>query len=168
MAGPVIRRLPAGGAVRRPSPACGRLTSSILCVWFLGVQASGCRTDPGPADISPGPVQPSYRDTSLMCPFLTATPASGSGNLLVSWTTSAGATDYFLEEDYDPSFPQPREVYRGPLNSVDLGQLSVSRPWYFRVRAANRVSTSPWSNIVGFATAATGSPPDAGTRHTGG
>jgi hypothetical protein len=108
--------------------------------------------------LAPGPSPPSYRDTLLICPLLSLSIAGERGEVTVSWTITTGASEYFLEEDDHPDFFTPIQVYQGAGTTVMLGQLERLRPWYFRVRAANRLSTSPWSNIVGY-TATTKSSP---------
>ena len=70
---------------------------------------------------------------------------AGEDAYLVSWSSSAGALGYVLEEADNMSFSNPITRYVGPdLNYSVTGQSGGT--WYYRVRAQNAGGSSPWSD----------------------
>jgi uncharacterized delta-60 repeat protein len=73
--------------------------------------------------------------------------ADGDGSYSVSWSSSAGATTYTLEEDDNVGFSSPTSVYSGSSTSKDISGRDVGS-YYYRVRASNTSASSDWSNVV--------------------
>jgi len=71
----------------------------------------------------------------------------GDGNYTVSWSSSAGATTYTLEEDDNNGFSSPSAVYSGASTSKAISGKGIGT-YYYRVRASNTSGSSGWSNIV--------------------
>jgi uncharacterized delta-60 repeat protein len=81
-------------------------------------------------------------------PILDAiTNNDGDGNYTVSWSSSAGATTYTLEEDDNVDFSSPTTVYSGSSTSKNIGGRDVGT-YDYRVRASNGSASSDWSNVV--------------------
>ncbi len=86
-------------------------------------------------------------------PFTPAVPllgeisnADGDGSYTISWSASAGAELYTLEEDDNAGFTSPLTVYSGLAASTSLsGQ--VLGTYYYRVRATSGYMDSDWSNV---------------------
>ena len=70
----------------------------------------------------------------------------GDGNYTVSWSTSAGATTYTLQEADTADFTSPSIVYEGAANSTDISGQYVGT-YYYRVRASSSLADSDWSNV---------------------
>jgi hypothetical protein len=70
----------------------------------------------------------------------------GDGNYTVSWSTSAGATTYSLQEDDNTGFSSPITVYAGAGLSKAISGRDVGT-YYYRVRASNTTGDSDWSNV---------------------
>lgn len=70
----------------------------------------------------------------------------GSYAYTVGWSAVGGTSNYVLEEADDGGFSNPRIVYTGPNTSKPMFMTSLGT-YYYRVRAANQVGTSGWSNI---------------------
>ncbi|MHC5040071.1 MAG: fibronectin type III domain-containing protein, partial [Planctomycetota bacterium] len=71
-------------------------------------------------------------------------PIQSMGVFQVDWVASAGATSYDLEEDSNPGFTNPTQVYSGANLSYTAVQSSGT--WYYRVRAVNGAGPSTWTN----------------------
>jgi hypothetical protein len=71
----------------------------------------------------------------------------GDGNYNVSWSSSAGATTYTLEEDENIGFSSPSAVYSGSSTSKAISGKGIGT-YYYRVKASNSSGSSGWSNIV--------------------
>ncbi|MHC5036833.1 MAG: hypothetical protein ACYTHM_05935, partial [Planctomycetota bacterium] len=71
-------------------------------------------------------------------------PLQSMGVFQVDWVASAGATSYDLEEDSNPGFTNPTQVYSGANLSYNAVQSSGT--WYYRVRAVNGAGASGWTN----------------------
>jgi hypothetical protein len=72
--------------------------------------------------------------------------ADGDGNYTVSWSSSAGATTYTLEEDDNTGFSSPVTVYSGAGLSKAISGRAVGT-YFYRVKASNSSGGSDWSNI---------------------
>lgn len=70
----------------------------------------------------------------------------GDGNYTVSWSSSAGASTYTLQEDSAQDFSNPTTVYTGSGTSKTISGRDVGK-YYYRVRAFNIGATSGWSNV---------------------
>jgi hypothetical protein len=77
----------------------------------------------------------------------TISNADGDGNYTVSWSSSAGATTYTLEEDDNIGFSSPSTVYSGASTSKAISGKGIGT-YYYRVRAYNTSGSSGWSNVV--------------------
>ena len=64
----------------------------------------------------------------------------------MSWSASAGATSYILQEARDGGFSTASNVYVGPATSVPMSGKSPTR-YYYRVKARNAAGDSGWSNV---------------------
>lgn len=73
--------------------------------------------------------------------------ADGDGNYTVSWSLSAGATLYTLEEDDNVGFSSPTTVYSGAGTSKDISGRDEGT-YSYRVMASNASASSVWSNFV--------------------
>lgn len=81
--------------------------------------------------------------------FQAPTDGESSGTLLISWTASAGATEYQLEQSQDASFTAPQTVYQDVFTSVTLPVLEhCPTVLFYRVRAKNEQQRSPWSDTA--------------------
>jgi uncharacterized repeat protein (TIGR01451 family) len=63
----------------------------------------------------------------------------------VAWNAVEGATSYVLQQDSDPTFPAPAEVYVGAATSIEIRSQGI-QTHYYRVRAVNLFGESGWSN----------------------
>jgi hypothetical protein len=86
---------------------------------------------------------------TLAAPFqpasITVPSQSSTGGFTVSWTASAGAATYELEESTDSSFASAVPlVYSGALTSHLVSGLSNGTYWY-RVRSVNSAGNSNWT-----------------------
>jgi hypothetical protein len=70
----------------------------------------------------------------------------GDGNYTISWSLSAGASTYTLEEDDNLDFSSPTTVYSGSSTSDEISGRDLGT-YYYRVRASNVFADSDWSNI---------------------
>ena len=134
---------------------CTTVVGNLVLSCVLLMYGTGCRESQGVSDASISPQVPPSVDTNLTCPTLAL--GSDERDFTLFWTAPSGALTYFLEQDRDPNFPSPGEVYRGPLTSARTSLQVGGQQWYFRVRATNRTSISPWSNIVGVMSRTAGS-----------
>jgi len=71
---------------------------------------------------------------------------NGENNYTVSWSSTANATSYILQEDDNDNFSSPANVYEGPdttkvITGKDIGT------YYYRVKATNSAYESGWSNV---------------------
>jgi hypothetical protein len=71
----------------------------------------------------------------------------GDGSYTVSWSASAGADTYILEEDTSSSFSNPSKVYSGSDTTTGISYRDIGT-YYYRARAVNQVGSSAWSNTV--------------------
>ncbi len=62
----------------------------------------------------------------------------------LDWSAVTGASEYILEASLDMYFSDPRPVYSGTLNTIQV-QVHTGGDWYFRVRAASGADRSAWS-----------------------
>ena len=72
--------------------------------------------------------------------------SGGSSSYTVSWSSSAGAVSYTLQEDDNAAFSSPTTVYEGTATSKDISG-KVEGTYYYRVRATNSSGSSAWSNV---------------------
>jgi thermitase len=72
--------------------------------------------------------------------------ADGDGSYLVDWSDVPMASSYTLQEDRNPAFPSPTELYLG-ANSQFMVTGRGGGTWYYRVRATSDLGDSPWSNV---------------------
>jgi uncharacterized repeat protein (TIGR02543 family) len=73
--------------------------------------------------------------------------SDGDGDYLVRWSPGQWAQTYTLEEDTNPAFVEPRELYRGPRLSYSVTERGAGR-YYYRARSHNEYGDSHWSNKV--------------------
>jgi hypothetical protein len=67
------------------------------------------------------------------------------GDYLLDWNEVTSATSYTLEEDNNSSFSSPVTRYEGPNTQYQItGQENGC--WYYRVRASDAETDSPWSD----------------------
>jgi hypothetical protein len=83
----------------------------------------------------------------------------GDGDYVVSWSASAGASSYTLEEDDNESFTSPAVAYSGSLTSTTFSDKPAGT-YYYRVNASNPSGTSDWSKVESV----TVLPPEKPTR----
>jgi hypothetical protein len=83
--------------------------------------------------------------------------ADGDGDYTVSWTTAARASSYVLQEDTDPDFSGPTNVYQGPNTSWNATG-KKARTYYYRLRAHNPIGHSKWSSSRGVTVLPPGTP----------
>lgn len=67
------------------------------------------------------------------------------GEYTVSWGAVANANSYILEEDITDSFSNPIEVYNGP-NTATVVTGQPAGTYFYRVKAANTLGASDWSD----------------------
>jgi subtilisin family serine protease len=68
------------------------------------------------------------------------------GTYTISWSASATATKYLLEEDDDPNFGSPINRFYG--NALNYNRsYQPSGAWYYRVRAESNLGLGPFSTI---------------------
>jgi hypothetical protein len=77
-------------------------------------------------------------------PATLTVPLQSVGVFQVDWVSSAGATSYDLEEDSNPGFTNPAQVYSGA--NLSFTAVQSSGTWYYRVRSVNGAGPSPWTN----------------------
>ena len=70
--------------------------------------------------------------------------ADGDGNYTVSWSASASATGYLLQEDDNAAFSSPVTRYAGSGTSWNATGKAAGT-YYYRVQASNTWGTSGWS-----------------------
>jgi hypothetical protein len=81
-----------------------------------------------------------------MAPVLNAINNSdGDGNYTVSWSASAFATGYLLQEDDNDAFSSPETRYSGPATSWNAAGQAAGA-YTYRVQASNAWGASAWSN----------------------
>jgi hypothetical protein len=66
------------------------------------------------------------------------------GNFRLRWHNVISATSYTLEESASPYFVSPVEIYTGTTTAYTATNHAFGL-WYYRVRAHNSESNSPWS-----------------------
>ena len=74
----------------------------------------------------------------------------GENDYTVSWSSTANATSYILQEDDNDNFSSPTTVYEGPNTSKAMTGKEVGN-YFYRVRAENSAGQSDWSNIQSVA-----------------
>ena len=74
-------------------------------------------------------------------------PPVGVGKYTARWGASPRATNYVLEEAGNSAFVTPTVVYSGTANSLVLTDRQAG-VYFYRVKAANIVGESPWSDAV--------------------
>ncbi|MGC9349360.1 MAG: FxLYD domain-containing protein [Anaerolineae bacterium] len=70
----------------------------------------------------------------------------GDGSYTVSWAAAARAETYRLQEDDNPDFSSPNEVYSGAETSWSATS-RVQGTYYYRVQALAPEGDSDWSNV---------------------
>ncbi len=85
--------------------------------------------------------------TDIHPPVLNSLPGYDyDGEYVITWQPTANATYYTLQESTDPTFSTSWIVYEG--NSTFSGVSDKGDGmYYYRVRASNATSNSPWSNV---------------------
>ncbi|MBN2415226.1 putative Ig domain-containing protein [bacterium] len=73
--------------------------------------------------------------------------ANNSGTYTLSWTSVEKADAYRLEESGDPAFTASAVLYTGADTTFEVSG-KQDGDYYYRVRAENSVSTSPWSRTA--------------------
>ncbi|MHC5037488.1 MAG: fibronectin type III domain-containing protein, partial [Planctomycetota bacterium] len=76
---------------------------------------------------------------------ITVPPTSSTGNYTVSWTASAGAPLYELEESTDAGFVTAVSLHFGSNTTFQVTG-RVNGTYYYRVRAMNSVGMSAWTD----------------------
>lgn len=71
--------------------------------------------------------------------------SDGDGNYTISWSSSAGAGGYLLQEANTPDFSSPISAYSGPNTSTAINGREVGT-YYYRVQAVHFYVSSGWSN----------------------
>jgi formylglycine-generating enzyme required for sulfatase activity len=79
-------------------------------------------------------------------PTITLASTDTDGSYEVSWSSVSNADSYALEEDDNPSFSSPTEIYNGTATSKSISSKNEGT-YYYRVKATNEDGASPWSNI---------------------
>jgi bacillolysin len=79
-------------------------------------------------------------------PILYAIPPPAGGNYTVSWSASANATSYTLQEGDNAGFSSPETRYSGPGTSWPATGKGPGT-YCYRVQASNTWGTSGWSNV---------------------
>ncbi len=128
------------------------LSNDTVHYWRVSARNAGGDTSSYPA------VPWSFR-TRLATPLISL-PASGASGLplnpTLSWFPAAGASTYRLQVSDDPGFPGTLLFDDGTITSTSrqVGPLSSSKTYYWRVRARNAggTSTSLWSEVRNFIT----------------
>ena len=67
------------------------------------------------------------------------------GSYAVNWSAPSTAIWYVVEEDDNPSFTSPAQVYDGPTTTWNASG-KTDGTYYYRVRATNDAGSSGWSN----------------------
>jgi uncharacterized delta-60 repeat protein len=99
---------------------------------------------------------------SPAAPLLSAVSnADGDGNYPVTWSSSAGANAYTLQEDDNSAFTSPTTAYAGSSASRAISGRAVGT-YYYRVQASNPYASSGWSNTVPVAVTVAAACPQAG------
>jgi len=70
----------------------------------------------------------------------------GDGNYTVSWSSTAYATSYVLQESTTANFSNAVEVYSDTAITVSFSDQGPTR-YYYRVQARNSYAVSAWSNV---------------------
>ena len=83
-------------------------------------------------------------DTPVLLPI---SNADGNGDYRVDWDDVPYASSYTLEEDDNDQFTSPEVRYTGAGSEYQVSD-QENGTWYYRGKAANASSSSPWSNIV--------------------
>jgi len=87
------------------------------------------------------------RLTNLHPPVLNDLPEHDyDGEYVVNWQPSVNATFYTLQESTEPSFSAPNIIYEGDSTFFVVSGKSDGI-YYYRVRASNATSNSPWSEV---------------------
>ena len=110
------------------------------------------------------PDQPPQLPEAPPIPIL-ASPVNGSTNQSLSptvyWNASTGATSYRLQVSTNSGFSTlTYENSSLTTTSIQIPGLAYSTTYYWKVRAANDITSSNWSNIWWFTTQNPPPPPD--------
>ncbi|MFC2037100.1 S8 family serine peptidase [Chloroflexota bacterium] len=107
--------------------------------WYYRVRASSVKGESAWSNIQSTAVAPG-------APVLNAIGnTGGEDEYEISWSASAGAAGYRLEEADNPSFSAPRTRYVGMARQYGVtGQPGGT--WYYRVRGYNSAGDGLWSN----------------------
>lgn len=109
--------------------------------FYYRVRAEG-PTGPSPySNVQPVTVLPP--DTPILNPI---DNADRDGNYTVSWTATARATGYTLQEATNASFSNAVTVFSGPQTSWPATN-KAGGTYYYRVRAEGPTGISGWSNV---------------------
>ncbi|MBD3240448.1 MAG: hypothetical protein GF331_07670 [Chitinivibrionales bacterium] len=75
---------------------------------------------------------------------------NNNGAYAIAWHGVATAAEYRLERDTSGSFDSPTTVYTGSDTTYACAGMTDGT-YYYRVRAANDLGQSPWSDTIAFA-----------------
>lgn len=85
---------------------------------------------------------------SLLPPTLSSiNNGDGDGDYLVEWSTMPGVLTYTLQEADSATFSPSETVYTGPATQYQVTD-QLSGTWYYRIKALNNATESPWSSPV--------------------
>lgn len=91
------------------------------------------------------------RPIILSTPELSLGIGIETGDFILSWTSSSGATHYTLQSDTSPEITNPTIMYSGPNNTWYLGfESDYTLTYYYRLRAESPNTRSTWSDAIQF------------------
>jgi len=110
-------------------------------VWYYRVRASNAQGNSPWSDVRSTAVKP---DPPVLDPI---TNPGNEDEYVLSWSASAGANGYVLQEDDTAAFGSPTTRYMGTALEYHVtGQPGGT--WYYRARAYNDAGNSDWSTNV--------------------
>jgi len=98
------------------------------------------------ADESMGDLKYAYYSPLFAAPTLySISNPDGDGNYTVDWSDVTGAITYTLQEDDNPYFSSPTNLYLNTSEYSFIGHDAGT--WYYRVKVSESAGDSPWSNV---------------------